>query len=74
MTDSVTPLFDPEKDGPVWSRDLDHARDRARAVLAEKGRANLHDGDEMIRAAYGLAYVLAGLLDAIDADQARKAR
>ncbi|MEU8519081.1 hypothetical protein [Streptomyces sp. NPDC048577] len=63
---SYTPLFDPAKDGPVYFRDLAHARERARATLAEKGRANLHDRDEMIRAAYGLAHVLAGLLDALD--------
>lgn len=65
------PLFDPKKDGPVYFRDLAHARERARATLDEKGRANIHDKDEMIRAAYGLAHVLAGLLDALDADQAR---
>ncbi|HEY9409923.1 MAG TPA: hypothetical protein VIP77_10130 [Jiangellaceae bacterium] len=63
---SYDPVFDPEKDGPVYFRDLDHALERARVVLAEKGRANIHDKDEMIRAAYGLAYVLAGLLDALD--------
>jgi hypothetical protein len=66
-----TPLFDPEKDGPVYFRDLDHALDRARATLAEKGRANLHDRDETIRAAYGLAHVLAGLLAALDAEKGR---
>ena len=63
---SYDPVFDPEKDGPVCSRDLAHALERARATLIEKGRANLHDKDEMIRAAYGLAHVLAGLLDALD--------
>ena len=68
---SYAPVFDPEKDGPVYFRDLGHALERARAVLAEKGRANIHDKDEMIRAAYGLAHVLAGLLDALDATQAR---
>lgn len=66
-----SPLFDPEKDGPVWSRDLAHARKRARATLTEKGQANLHDRDEMIRAAYGLAHVLAGLLDALDKETDR---
>ncbi|MFE5898044.1 hypothetical protein ACFQ67_11565 [Streptomyces sp. NPDC056488] len=66
-----SPLFDPEKDGPVYFRDLAHARERARAALAEKGRANLHDRDELIRAGYGLAYVLAGLLDALDAEEGR---
>ena len=66
-----SPLFDPEKDGPVYSRDLAHALERARAVLAEKGKANIHDSDEMIRAAYGLAHVLAGLLDALDKEAGR---
>lgn len=67
-----SPLFDPEKDGPVLSLGLGHARDRARATLAEKGRANLHDRDEMIRAAYGLAHVLAGLLDALDKAESQR--
>ena len=66
-----SPLFDPEKDGPVYSRDLAHALERARTTLTEKGRANLHDGNEMIRAAYGLAHVLAGLLDALDKEADR---
>ena len=66
-----SPLFDPEKDGPACSRDLGHARERARATLAEKGKANIHDRDEMIRAAYGLAHVLAGLLDALDKEADR---
>ncbi|MFI1937723.1 hypothetical protein ACH44C_11055 [Streptomyces purpureus] len=66
-----SPLFDPEKDGPVWSRDLAHARERARDTLADKGRANIHDKDELIRAAYGLAHVLAGLLDALDKEAGR---
>ncbi|MFC8494733.1 hypothetical protein ACFUJU_28855 [Streptomyces sp. NPDC057235] len=68
---SYSPLFDPEKDGPVYVRDLAHARERARAVHAEKGRANIHDRDEMIGAAYSLAHVLAGLLDALDAEEGR---
>ncbi|MFE5296420.1 hypothetical protein [Streptomyces sp. NPDC056632] len=68
---AYSPLFDPEKDGPVWSRDLAHALERARATLAEKGRANIHDRDELIRAAYGLAHVLAGLLDALDEEAGR---
>ncbi|WP_328488247.1 hypothetical protein [Streptomyces zaomyceticus] len=55
----------------MWSRDLAHARKRARATLTEKGQANLHDRDEMIRAAYGLAHVLAGLLDALDKETGR---
>ncbi|MFC8155850.1 hypothetical protein ACFUO0_17615 [Streptomyces cinereoruber] len=68
---SYSPLFDPEKDGPVYFRDLTHARDRARARLTEEGQANIHDRDEMIGAAYSLAHVLAGLLDALDAEEGR---
>ena len=71
MTGSYSPLFDPEKDGPVYSRDLAHALERARDTLAEKGQANLHDRDEMIRAAYGLAHTLAALLDALDKEAGR---
>jgi hypothetical protein len=71
MAGSVTSLFDPDRDGLGYVMPLDSAIQRARETLAEKGQANLHDRDEMIRAAYGLAHVLASLLAALDADQAR---
>ncbi|MBB4984998.1 hypothetical protein [Streptomyces nymphaeiformis] len=71
MAGSFSPLFDPDRDGLGYIPPLDQAIERARETLAEKGSANLHDGDEMIRAAYGLAHVLASLLDALDADRAR---
>ncbi|MET9728444.1 hypothetical protein [Streptomyces zaomyceticus] len=66
-----SPLFNPDRDGLGYIMPLDTAIRRARETLAEKGRANLHDRDEMIRAAYSLAHVLAALLDALDANQAR---
>ncbi|MEU3045107.1 hypothetical protein ABZ705_01030 [Streptomyces sp. NPDC006984] len=68
---SYSPLFDPAKDGPVFTRDVARARERARETLAEKGRANIHSQDEMIQAAYGLAHVLAGLLNALDEEAGR---
>jgi hypothetical protein len=60
-------LHDPEKDAHAFVPSLEQAIDRAREVLAEKTQANIHDPDEMIRAAYGLHYVLHDLLAALDA-------
>ncbi|MEV5314276.1 hypothetical protein [Streptomyces sp. NPDC052610] len=66
---SYDPLYDPEKDVHPVVPALEQAIDRARKVLAEKTPANIHDQDEMIRAAYGLHYVLHDLLAALDAEQ-----
>lgn len=66
MTDSYDPLFDPEKDAHVGVPPLQQAIDRARNVLTEKGQANIHDRDAMIRAATGLHWVLLDLLAALD--------
>lgn len=66
---SYSPLQDPESEVRVIAPPLDRAIARAREVLDEKGRANIHDKDEMIRAAYGLAYVLHDLLAALDAER-----
>lgn len=66
---SYHPLYDPEKDVHVGVPALHQAIDRARKVLAEKTPANIHDQDEMIRAAYGLHYVLTDLLAALDAER-----
>ncbi|KOG58438.1 hypothetical protein ADK77_44205 [Streptomyces antibioticus] len=63
------PLYDPQKDVHVVVPSLEQAIDRARKVLAEKGQANIHDRDEMIRAATGLHYVLHDLLAALDAER-----
>jgi hypothetical protein len=63
------PLHDPEKDAHVPVPPLQQAIDRARKVLAEKSQANIHDRDAMIRAAYGLHYVLHDLLAALDAER-----
>jgi uncharacterized protein (DUF2461 family) len=66
MTASYTPLFDPEKDARTYVPELPRAIERARKVLDEKAAANIHDKDEMIRAAYGLQHVLRDLLAALD--------
>lgn len=66
---SYDPLHDPEKDKHVFVPRMEQAISRAREVLAEKAQANLHDQDEMIRAAYGLHYVLHDLLAALDAER-----
>jgi hypothetical protein len=71
MAASYDPLFDPEKDGPVLAPSLDRAIDKARKVADEKAAANIHDRDEMIRAAYGLHYVLRDLLAALDKEAGR---
>lgn len=58
------PLRDPgDASGPVLP--LGVAIERARKVLDEKGQANIHDRDAMIRAATGLEMVLRDLLNAL---------
>lgn len=66
---SYDPLFDPENDAHVGVPRLQQAIGRARKVLDEKAKANIHDQDAMIRAAYGLHYVLHDLLAALDAER-----
>jgi len=66
MTASYTPLYDPETDGRSYVPPLPQAIERARTVLDEKAAANIHDRDEMIRAAVGLEHVLRDLLAALD--------
>jgi hypothetical protein len=63
------PLYNPERDAHALVPALPQAIDRARKVLAEKAQANIHDRDEMIRAAYGLHYVLHDLLAALEAER-----
>jgi hypothetical protein len=63
---SYTPLYDPEKDARVYVPTLPQAIDKASKVFDEKAAANIHDCDEMIRAAVGLMYVLRDLLAALD--------
>ncbi|MGV9888366.1 hypothetical protein [Streptomyces sp. NPDC003395] len=63
------PLHDPEKDAHFGVPKLQAAIDRARKVLEEKAAANIHDSDDMIRAAAGLHWVLYDLLAAIDAER-----
>lgn len=62
------PLYDPTADAPIVGVPLETAIARAREALAEKGQANLHDRDEMIRAAYGLHHALHVLLAALDTE------
>jgi hypothetical protein len=66
MSTFYDPLHDPEKDARIYVPELPRAIERARKVLDEKAAANIHDQDEMIRAAYGLHYVLRDLLAALD--------
>lgn len=68
---SYTPLHDPERDAHTWVNPLDRAIDSARKVLDEKAAANIHDRDEMIRAAVGLDHVLRDLLAALDKEAGR---
>lgn len=69
MSTSYDPLYNPEKDAHAVVPPLQQAIDRARKVLDEKAQANIHDQDAMIRAAYGLHYVLHDLLAALDAER-----
>lgn len=66
MSNSYTPLHDPTIDVHAYVPPLSTAIDRARKVLDEKAGANIHDRDEMIRAAVGLDHVLRDLLGALD--------
>ncbi|WP_406144148.1 hypothetical protein [Streptomyces anulatus] len=65
-----SPLYDPADDLP-WAPSLDVALDQARRVLAEKANANIHDRDEMIRAAVGLEMRLRQLVAALDKEAGR---
>lgn len=68
---SYTPLFDPEKDGRAYVEPVDAALRRAREVLEEKATANIHDKDEMLRAAVGLEMRLRALVAALDKEAGR---
>ncbi|MEU2800262.1 hypothetical protein [Streptomyces sp. NPDC007117] len=67
-TTSYTPLYDPEKDALGYVPPLSAALDQARLVLAEKATANIHDHDDMIRAAVGLEMRLRQLVAALEAE------
>ncbi|MEU3204274.1 hypothetical protein ABZ702_10390 [Streptomyces cyaneofuscatus] len=64
---SYTALYDPEKDGLGDVPPLSTALARARKVLEEKATANIHDHDDMIRAAVGLEMRLRQLVAALEA-------
>ncbi|MFD8797228.1 hypothetical protein [Streptomyces atroolivaceus] len=67
---SYTPLHDPEY-GILHPFSLDRELRLAREVLEEKATANIHDSDEMIRAATGLQMRLRALLAAFDKEAGR---
>lgn len=71
MSTSFDPLHDSERDGQPIVLPLSLAIDRARRVLEEKAAANIHDRDDMIRAAVGLDHVLRDLLAALDKEAGR---
>ncbi|UQA34800.1 hypothetical protein [Streptomyces sp. HNA39] len=66
-----SPLYDEATDGHPWTPSLDVALDQARRTLAEKATANIHDPDEMIRAAVGLEMRLRQLIAALDQEAGR---
>ncbi|MFD9782218.1 hypothetical protein ACFWZS_31425 [[Kitasatospora] papulosa] len=68
---SYTALFDPEKDVFSNASSVDEALRWARQVLEEKATANIHDRDEMIRAAVGLEMRLRQLVAALDQEAGR---
>ncbi|MFD6275818.1 hypothetical protein ACFWFI_09625 [Streptomyces sp. NPDC060209] len=70
-TTSYTPLHDPETDARSYVPSVEVALRHARAVLDEKAIANLHDRDEMIRAAVGLEMQLRQLVAALDKEAGR---
>ncbi|MEU0660260.1 hypothetical protein [Streptomyces lavendulocolor] len=71
MKTSYTPLYNPETDASAYVQTVPDAIEAARATLDEKAKANIHDRDEMIRAAVGLEMRLRGLLAALDKEAGR---
>ncbi|MGC4927223.1 hypothetical protein [Streptomyces sp. DT117] len=65
---SYTALYDPEKAALGYVPPLDTALARAREVLEEKATANIHDHDEMLRAAVSLEMLLRQLVAALEAE------
>ena len=70
-TTGYTPLYDPERDALSYVSPLGSALDRAREVLEEKATANIHDHDEMLRAAVSLEMRLRQLVAALDKEAGR---
>ena len=66
-----TPLYDPATDTAPWATTVDRALTSARRVLDEKATANVHDRDEMIRAAVSLEYALRKLVASLDKEAGR---
>lgn len=68
---SYTPLYDPKQDGTPYTPPLDAALRLARTTLAEQAAANIHDHDEMLRAAVSLEARLRALIAALDKEASR---
>ncbi|TRV81747.1 hypothetical protein FKN01_00045 [Streptomyces sp. 130] len=68
---SYTALYDAERDGSPYVPPLANALRLARATLAEKAAANIHDHDEMLRAAVSLEARLRALVAALDKEAGR---
>lgn len=71
MSDSYTPLFDPEAEPTRWVPSLDIALEVARDTLASKASANIHDRPAMIAAAVALEQHLRQLVAALDKEAGR---
>ncbi|MFD3530488.1 hypothetical protein [Streptomyces sp. NPDC058664] len=69
---ACSPLYDPERDPASLVQPVDSAIQRAREVLEEYASANIHDHNEMIRAAISLEMRLRGLVAALDAEQVQR--
>ncbi|MFE5301795.1 hypothetical protein [Streptomyces sp. NPDC056632] len=71
MTTSLSPLYDAERDATSWVPPVDIAVRSARRTLEEYAGANIHDHDEMLRAAVCLGMRLRALVAALDAEAGR---
>lgn len=68
-TDYYTPLFTPETDEPLTPLSVKSELKIAREVLAETAGHNIHNHNEMLRAAVKLDNRLRSLIAALDAER-----
>lgn len=72
MTTAVpSPLHDPERDSQSWTPTVDIALHAACDALAQTASADIHDHNDMVRAAAGLDYALRNLVAALVAEASR---
>lgn len=69
MSDSYTPLFDPETDVALIPLPVDRELEMAQDLLAEVAGKNIHSKDEMIRAAVALESRMRALVSALVAER-----